>query len=110
MNDPLPYPDGAFDAVYIMQAVTYVHDPNRLMKEIRRVLKPGGMFSDLSIVTMDKYNPKNETQYRMLQHAKRVAVVPIFRPRQVYEDACTSNGFSLKISEHLGHGDMTQAA
>lgn len=110
MNDPLPYPDGAFDAVYIMQAVTYVHDPKRLMKEIRRVLKPGGMFSDLSIVTLDKYNPKNETHLRMLQNGKRVSVVPIFRPRQEYEEACTSNGFSLRISENLGHADMTEAA
>lgn len=109
-DDPLPYPDNAFDAVYVMQAITYVHNATNLMREIRRVLKPGGMFSDLSIVTMDNYNPKNETQYRMLQHAKRVAIVPIFRPRQVYENACTENGFSLKISRNLGHADMTQAA
>mmetsp|Transcript_81628 Transcript_81628/g.141892 ORF Transcript_81628/g.141892 Transcript_81628/m.141892 type:complete len:358 (+) Transcript_81628:50-1123(+) len=109
-DDPLPYPDNTFDAVYIMQAVTYVHNPKRLMKEVRRILKPGGMFSDLSIVTLDKYNPDNQTQYRMLQNAKRVSVVPTFRPRQVYEDACTSNGFSLNFSKNLGHADMGQAA
>mmetsp|Transcript_115731 Transcript_115731/g.247372 ORF Transcript_115731/g.247372 Transcript_115731/m.247372 type:complete len:352 (+) Transcript_115731:49-1104(+) len=109
-DDPLPFPDRMFDAVYVMQAITYVHDAKNLMREVRRILKPGGMFSDLSIVTLGKYNPKNETHYRMLQNAKRVSVVPTFRPVQVYEDACTSNGFSLKISEHLGHADMTQAA
>lgn len=110
MNDPLPFPDKHFDAVYVMQAITYVHDPMRLLKEIRRVLKPGGMFSDLSIVSMDGYNPQNETQYRMLQNAKRVSVVTTFRPYQEYEKACTANGFSLKTSKNLGHGDMTQAA
>jgi ubiquinone/menaquinone biosynthesis C-methylase UbiE len=109
MNDPLPYPDNHFDAVYIMQAVTYVHEPKKLMAEIRRVLKPGGMFSDLSIVTMDKYTETNSTHVRMLNHAKRVAVVPIFRPVQEYEEACTANGFSLKISKDLGHADMTKA-
>lgn len=109
-DDPLPYPDNAFDAVYVMQAITYVHNATNLLREIRRILKPGGMFSDLSIVTMDKYNPKNETQYQMLQNAKRVSVVTTFRPRQVYEDACTSNGFALKTSELLGAADMTQAA
>eukprot|EP00929_Paragymnodinium_shiwhaense_P118318 TRINITY_DN90256_c0_g1_i1.p1 TRINITY_DN90256_c0_g1~~TRINITY_DN90256_c0_g1_i1.p1 ORF type:complete len:362 (+),score=56.42 TRINITY_DN90256_c0_g1_i1:98-1183(+) len=109
-DDPLPYPDNHFDAVYVMQAITYVHDPMRFMKEVRRVLKPGGMFSDLSIVTLDKYNPNNETQVKMLNNAKRVSVVTTFRPRQEYEEACTANGFSLEISEHLGHADMTEAA
>lgn len=110
MNDPLPFPDNSFDAVYVMQAICYVHDPTALMKEVRRVLKPGGMFSDLSIVTLDKHNPNNETQLQMMKNAQRVSVVTTFRPRKVYEDACTSNGFSLKISKLLGAADMTQAA
>lgn len=110
MNDPLPYPDNSFDSVYVMQAITYVHDANKLMREIKRVLKPGGNFSDLSIVTLDNYDEKNATHHRMLEHAKRVSIVPTFRPRQVYEDACTSNGFTLKIHENLGHADMAQAA
>lgn len=110
MNDPLPYPDNAFEAVYIMQANAYVHNATNLLREVRRVLKPGGVFSDLAVVTTEKYNPKNETQLRMQQGAKRVGVIPTFRPVQVYKDACTSNGLSLKISEDLGHADMTQAA
>ena len=80
------------------------------MKEVRRVLKPGGIFSDLSIVTLDKYDPQNQTQHRMMKNAQRVAVVTTFRPRKVYEDACTANGFMLKTSELLGAADMTQAA
>jgi len=109
-DDPLPFPDDTFDAVYVMQAITYVHDPVRLMREVRRILKPGGMFGDLSIVTLDKYNPSNQTQYSMLQNAKRVGVIPTFRPRQVYENACTSNDFSLLVSKNLGHAEMTQSA
>lgn len=110
MNDPLPFEDGSFDAVYVMQAICYVHDPNSLMKEVRRVLKPGGIFSDLSIVTLDNYDPKNQTQHKMMKNAQRVSVVTTFRPRRVYEEACTSNGFALKTSKLLGAADMTQAA
>jgi len=110
MNDPLPFEDNSFDAVYVMQAICYVHDPVLLMKEVRRVLKPGGIFSDLSIVALDSYNPENKTQYKMMKNAQRVAVVTTFRPRKVYEDACLANGFSLKTSTLLGAADMTQAA
>merc|ERR1712176_1680019 len=80
------------------------------MKEVRRVLKPGGIFSDLSIVTLDKYDENNQTQHQMMKNAQRVSVVTTFRPYQVYEDACTSNGFTLKTSKLLGAADMTQAA
>lgn len=110
MNDPLPFEDNSFDAVYVMQAICYVHDPTALMKEVRRVLKPGGIFSDLSIVSLDRYNPNNQTQIKMMQNAKRVAVVTTFRPRKVYEDACISNGFTLKTSKLLGAADMVEAA
>jgi len=110
MNDRLPFEDNTFDAVYVMQAICYVHDPVALMKEVRRVLKPGGIFSDLSIVTLDSYNPDNQTQYKMMKNAQRVAVVTTFRPRKVYEDACIANGFKVKTSKLLGAADMTQAA
>jgi len=110
MNDPLPFEDNSFDAVYVMQAICYCHDPKALMKEVRRVLKPGGIFSDLSIVTLDNYNANNQTQYKMMKNAQRVSVVTTFRPKSVYEDACTSNGFTLKTSKLLGAADMTQAA
>jgi len=110
MNDPLPFPDNTFDAVYVMQAICYVHDPVALMAEVKRVLKPGGRFSDLSIVTLDNYDVNNNTQNQMMHNARRVSVVTTFRPRKEYEDACTKNGFSLETSKLLGAADMTQAS
>jgi len=40
----LPYPDSSFDAVWAVEVLMYL--PNRLqaLREIRRVLKPGGIF------------------------------------------------------------------
>merc|ERR1719253_1377990 len=110
MNDPLPFDDASFDGVYVMQAICYVHDPIALMKEVNRVLKPGGMFSDLSIVQLDKYDQNNQTQHKMMSNAQRVAVVTTFRPKSVYENACTANGFNIYTSKLLGAADMTQAA
>ena len=39
----LPYPDDAFDAVIIANALHIVPDPGKVLREIDRVLKPGGL-------------------------------------------------------------------
>jgi SAM-dependent methyltransferase len=39
----LPYPDGAFDAVFSHALVTHLADPQRAFAESRRVLKPPGV-------------------------------------------------------------------
>jgi ubiquinone/menaquinone biosynthesis C-methylase UbiE len=38
----LPYPDGAFDAAYLVATLGEVPDRRRAIEELRRVLKPGG--------------------------------------------------------------------
>ena len=41
-GERLPFPDNAFDLVYAHGVVQYTADPQRLVDECRRVLKPGG--------------------------------------------------------------------
>ncbi len=42
MNDPLPFPDGAFDLCISSFAIYYAANPRATLEEIRRVLSPGG--------------------------------------------------------------------
>jgi methionine biosynthesis protein MetW len=40
---PLPYPDHSFDGVFCGEVIEHVRDTDRLLDEIRRVMKPGGL-------------------------------------------------------------------
>lgn len=41
---PLPYPDASFDTVLSFQVIEHISDAGPYLSEIRRVLKPGGVF------------------------------------------------------------------
>jgi SAM-dependent methyltransferase len=41
-NESLPFRDGSFDSVLLFNALYIAEDANALMREMRRVLKPGG--------------------------------------------------------------------
>ena len=45
--DPLPYPDDYFDVVYSKSVIEHFYYPERLMAEMYRVLKPGGLIITL---------------------------------------------------------------
>jgi SAM-dependent methyltransferase len=42
--ESLPYPDGAFDAVFSNAVLHWVRGQDEMMAEVRRILRPGGRF------------------------------------------------------------------
>lgn len=48
----IPFADEEFDIVYLMQVFEHLRDPNLFMKELYRVLKPGGLLY-LSVPNID---------------------------------------------------------
>lgn len=43
VNEGLPYPDAVFDAVIVIEVLEHTAVPYRVLAEIKRVLKPGGL-------------------------------------------------------------------
>jgi ArsR family transcriptional regulator len=54
----LPFPDGRFDHVLLLNVLTYTKDPALVLREAARVLKPGG---DLLVITLAHHNHKDAT-------------------------------------------------
>lgn len=42
LDQPLPYVDGVFDYVLLMEVIEHVYNPGFVLSEISRVLRPGG--------------------------------------------------------------------
>lgn len=104
INDPLPYPDEAFDAAYNIQAFTYSQDKVALFKEIFRVLKPGSKFSYLDWVLLDNYDPNNKEH---LEHIKGtmpfIGAVDTVHYSEI-EKAMEAAGFVVQISADASIG------
>ena len=51
----LPFADGTFDAVYEITALVFVPDPERALKEMARVVRPGGLLLLLSLNPLSRW-------------------------------------------------------
>merc|ERR1719408_642958 len=71
-NEPLPFEDNAFDALYHVQALTYAKDLPALLREMHRVLKPGAKISFLDWFKLPAYDEKDPHHRKLLQEVKAV--------------------------------------
>jgi SAM-dependent methyltransferase len=59
----LPYPDDSFDAVVCFEVIEHVEDPEAVLRELARVLAPGGVIA-ISSPNRDAYVPGNPHHHR----------------------------------------------
>jgi len=91
--EDLPFPDGAFDLVVSLSVIQFIADAGRALREMRRVLRPGGRL----ILTADAMDwPGISPGFLRLHRRKyRVAAYwPLERLRPAVEEA----GFTVRAA------------
>jgi ubiquinone/menaquinone biosynthesis C-methylase UbiE len=68
----LPFPDRSFDAAFANHVIEHLSDPVRALKEVRRVLKPGGVVGvcndDWDTLLFEPSTPLRTTAIQLLLH------------------------------------------
>jgi len=98
---PLDFKDETFDAVYEVQAFSYIREGNfdPLFKEIHRVMKPGAKLSFLEWVSLPKFDPKNKEHQELLRQVKPL-LGAVFTPTiEDMTSALERAGFKVLLSE-----------
>jgi len=100
----LPFPDDTFDAVSCLEALEFTPDPQQILSEMARVLRPGGTLLVTNRVNWErKLMPgKAFTDGEMRAMLRDAGLVRVeIRPWQVYYDLI----WAVKRDEasHLGH-------
>lgn len=95
----LPFPDNSFDRIICSEVLEHVPDPDAVLEEISRILKPGGLF----IASVPRYWPERicwalSTEY----HNTPGGHVRIFKSRQLRQ-AVEKQGFR-RFLRHWAHG------
>jgi len=68
---PFSFPKESFDHIYEIQCVfSLAKDLGKSLKEIYRLLKPGGKFACLEWMSLDKYDPKNPHHADLMRRIK----------------------------------------
>ena len=95
----LPFQDASFDHVICSEVLEHIHDYKSVLREIHRVLKPGGHFA----VSVPRFGPewlcwRLSTAY----HTVEGGHIRIFRTRQLQQ---AIESFSMvRYAKHWAHG------
>jgi SAM-dependent methyltransferase len=80
----LPYDDASFDVAVCFEVIEHVPEPERVLDELRRVLRPGGLLV-VSTPNRDVYTPGNPFHLRELTpHELQAALSERFRSAQLF--------------------------
>lgn len=87
-------PSGAFDVAYVANTIHHVSNKQALLEEVRRVLKPGGIFISIDPLT---YNPVIDVYRRMATQVRTQDEYPLS-----FQDV----SMAKKYFENVGHREF----
>lgn len=101
LNEPFPFADASFNALYQIQVLTYAKDKEKLFSELFRVLKPGGKISFLDWVQLDNYDSTNAHHRDLLKRVKPlIGAIDTPTPEEI-KSKLAKVGFKVILSEDI---------
>ncbi len=91
----LPFEDASFDAVYILHVIGHVARPQKVLQEVKRVLKPGGR---LAVITPNRnfvYAMKILNYLGIVKHTPDGTILRYYTTSSLAQDI-TQSGLSVK--------------
>ena len=101
---PLPFADASLDAVYQIQVFSLSKNLEALLKDIYRVLKPGGRLACLDWVHLRKYDATNPYHLELMKKIKPlIGAIGTISVEQ-YISALKNAGFEIVVEENASVG------
>jgi len=81
------YPDASFDAIVMGHVIEHVHDPERLLRECRRILRPGGQLSIVTPNAASWGHQRHHSDWLHLDPPRHLHVFSVWTLRKLVEEA-----------------------
>jgi sterol 24-C-methyltransferase len=101
----MPFPDNSFDAVYAIEATCHAPSLEGVYSEIRRVLKPGGVFGVYEWLMTEEYDNENQEHRELRLGIEQGDGISNMVKVSEGLDAIKAAGFDLLHHEDLADRD-----
>lgn len=97
----MPFEDNTFDVAYAIYSLKYIPNLEKVMKEIQRVLKPGGKLIVYDLIKTNDYDEDNEEHFKTLHHLEYACGMPALHTQREIEQSAEDHGMPLVDQENL---------
>ncbi|CAJ0598307.1 unnamed protein product [Cylicocyclus nassatus] len=97
----MPLEDSSKDAAYAIYSLKYFRELDSVMKEVSRILKPGGKFLVYDLIKTDRYDEKNPLHIEIIEGLEYACGMPSLHTREELLNAASRHGLLLEEREDL---------